>query len=42
MAYYIDVEHVAAFEVSLASEGSEDFDIVSIAKNNNKIIRQNQ
>ncbi|XP_060590809.1 uncharacterized protein LOC132745835 isoform X2 [Ruditapes philippinarum] len=27
MAYYIDVEHVAAFEVSLASEGSEDFDI---------------
>jgi hypothetical protein len=41
-AYYIDVEHGAAFRVSLASEGSKDFDIVSIAYNYNKITPQNQ
>ncbi|XP_060586794.1 uncharacterized protein LOC132742397 [Ruditapes philippinarum] len=33
MAYYIDVEHGAAFEVSLASEGSEDFDIYPTSNN---------
>ncbi|XP_060607903.1 uncharacterized protein LOC132760033 [Ruditapes philippinarum] len=39
-AYYIDVEHGASYRVSLASEGAEDFDIVSFAYNHDKILPQ--
>ncbi|XP_060561267.1 A disintegrin and metalloproteinase with thrombospondin motifs 19-like, partial [Ruditapes philippinarum] len=41
MAYYIDVEHGAAFEVSLASEGSEDFDIYGtfVSKQHNYLVQ---
>ncbi|XP_060561886.1 uncharacterized protein LOC132721582 isoform X2 [Ruditapes philippinarum] len=41
MAYYIDVEHGAAFEVSLTSEGSEDFNIYGtfVSKQHNYLVQ---